>query len=142
MTSWAILTVRAHPLQKIRRGRHGDQGSDQQSRLRGKLLRLHRVYNLYDSARVLVTLYDKSDFAITFVIQGKEFAIIVMPDEIIKNAVKKAQEKSGNKDKPDDLKVRTEEGKILDQNKSFSDQGITNPTKLFLDKGPGRGGRR
>lgn len=79
-------------------------------------------------------------FTVTFVIQGKEFQVEVNPNQPIKAGVVKALQDSGNQGNPDEFQIRTEDGKQLDQNKSFEEQGITGPTKLFLSKGPGRGG--
>ena len=79
-------------------------------------------------------------FTITFVIQGESFDVEVNPNQPIKAGVVKALQQSGNQGNPDEWKVRTEDGKQLDLNKSFEDQGITSPTKLLLNKGPGRGG--
>ncbi len=80
------------------------------------------------------------NFTITFVIQGKDFPVNVNPNQPVKAGVVKALQDSGNPGSPDDWQVRTEDGKQLDLNKSFEEQGITGPTKLFLSKGPGRGG--
>lgn len=79
-------------------------------------------------------------FTVTFVIQGKEFPVEVNPNQPVKVGVVKALHDSGNQGNPDEWQVRTEDGKMLDQNKSFEEQEITGPTKLFLSKGPGRGG--
>lgn len=79
-------------------------------------------------------------FIITFVIQGKEFPVEVNPNQPVKAGVVKALQDSGNQGNPNEWQVRTEGGAQLDMNKSFADQGITSPTKLFLSKGPGRGG--
>jgi hypothetical protein len=80
------------------------------------------------------------NFTITFVIQGNEFPVEVNPNQKIKAAVAKALGQSGSGGNPDEWQVRTEEGKQLDINKSFEEEGIAGPTKLFLSKGPGRGG--
>lgn len=80
------------------------------------------------------------NFTVTFVIQGQDFTVEVNPNQPIKTGIVKALQQSGNQGNPDEWKARTEDGKVLDINKSFSDQGITGPTKLFLNKGPGRGG--
>ncbi|MBI1663938.1 MAG: DUF2604 domain-containing protein [Nitrosopumilus sp.] len=79
-------------------------------------------------------------FIVTFVIQGKEFPVEVNPNQPVKAGVVKALQDSGNQGNPNEWQVRTEGGAQLDMNKSFADQGITSPTKLFLSKGPGRGG--
>ena len=80
------------------------------------------------------------NFKVTFVIQGDNFDVDVNPNQPIKAGVVKALQKAGISGNPDEYKVRTEGGTVLDMNKSFEDQGITSPTKLFLTKGPGRGG--
>ncbi len=79
-------------------------------------------------------------FKVTFVIQGENFDVDVNPNQSLKAGVVKALQKSGNPGNPDEWKVRTEGGTVLDMNKSFEEQGITSPTKLLLNKGPGRGG--
>lgn len=80
------------------------------------------------------------NFKVTFVIQGESFDVDVNPNQPIKAGVVKALQKAGSSSNPDEWKVRTEGGKVLDMNKSFEEQGITGPTKLILTKGPGRGG--
>lgn len=80
------------------------------------------------------------NFIVTFVIQGKSFPVNVNPNPPLSAAVHKALVDSGNQGSPDGWQVRTENGQLLDMTKSFQSQGITSPTKLFLSKGPGRGG--
>ena len=80
------------------------------------------------------------NFKITFVIQGDSFDVDVNPNQPIKAGVVKALQKAGISGSPDEWKVRKDDGTILDINKSFAEQGITSPTKLLLNKGPGRGG--
>jgi hypothetical protein len=79
-------------------------------------------------------------FTVIFVIQGKEFPIEVNPNQAIISAVAKVLAQSGNPGSTNEWKVRTEDGRILDTSKSFKDEHITGPTKLFLNKGTGRGG--
>ena len=76
----------------------------------------------------------------TFVIQGQEFPVEINPNQLVKEGVEKALQQSGNSGNPNEWKVRTESGRELYTDKSFEEQGITKPTKLFLNKGPGRGG--
>lgn len=83
---------------------------------------------------------ENPNFTVTFVIQGKPFPVEVNPNQPIKAGIVKALQQSGNTGNPDEWKARTEDGKVLDINKSFEEQGITGPTKILLNKGPGRGG--
>lgn len=80
------------------------------------------------------------NFTVTFVIQGQEFLIQVNPHQVIKAAVEKALAQSGNQGSTDGWQLRTADGRQLDINKKFQEEGITQPAKLFLSKGPGRGG--
>lgn len=82
------------------------------------------------------------NFTVTFVIQGQSFDVDVNPNQPVKAGVVKALQQAGVPGQPNEWTVRTESGQQLDQNKSFEDQGITSPTKLLLNKGPGRGGLR
>jgi len=77
---------------------------------------------------------------IIFVINGQEFPVDVNLNQAIQAAVVKALQNAGIHS-PQGWEVRTENGIQLDLTKSFMDQGITSPTKLFLSKGAGRGGK-
>ncbi len=79
-------------------------------------------------------------FTVTFVIQGKEFPVNVNKKQVIKGAVERALAASGNPGSTDGWQLRTADGRQLNLSKSFEDEGITESTKLFLSKGPGRGG--
>lgn len=79
-------------------------------------------------------------FTVTFVIQGKEFPVDVNPKQAIKSGVERALKDSGNQGSTEGWQLRTADGRQLDISKSFEAEGITAPTKLFLNKGPGRGG--
>ncbi len=78
---------------------------------------------------------------IVFVIQGKEYPVEVNIKEAIKAAVHKVLKQAGQQGTHEGWELRKEDGKIIDMNASFEDQGITVPTKLFLSKGAGRGGK-
>ena len=80
------------------------------------------------------------NFIVTFVIQGKSFDVEIDPNQIIKDGIEKALQKAGISGNPDEWKAHTESGQQLDTNQNYEKQGITGPTKLFLTKGPGRGG--
>ena len=75
-----------------------------------------------------------------FVIQGKEFRVNVDSGDLVKDDIRKALEESGNAGDVDGWTARTESGEILDGSKTLPGQGVAEPTKIFLNKGPGRGG--
>lgn len=75
-----------------------------------------------------------------FVIQGKEFKVSVDSDDPVNDDIKKALKESGNGDSTEGWTARTGSGEILDGAKTLSEQGVTGPTTIFLNKGPGRGG--
>ena len=75
-----------------------------------------------------------------FIIQGKEFRVNIDTSDLVKDDIRKALKESGDEGGADGWTARTESGEILDGSKTLSEQGITKPTKIFLNKGPGRGG--
>ena len=79
---------------------------------------------------------------ITFVIQGKEVSFDVNTKQAIRGAVERALADFGSPGSIDGWQLRTAEGSQLDMSKHFEDEGITQPIKLFLSKGPGRGGNK
>lgn len=79
-------------------------------------------------------------FEIIFVINGQEYPFDVNPNQAIKAGMVKALKDAGIKS-PEGWEIRTEAGEKLNTSDSFKDQGIIKPTKLFLSKGAGRGGR-
>lgn len=79
-------------------------------------------------------------YTVIFVIQGKEFPVDVNPNRTIKGAVEHTLAEAGNPGSIEGWQLRTDDGRQLDLMKSFEDEGIIEPTKLFLSKGPGRGG--
>ncbi len=80
------------------------------------------------------------NFEIVFVIQGKEFLVVVNINQSIKAGVHKALKQANQSGSLEGWELRTESGKKLDLNSSYKDQEITSQTKLFLSKGAGRGG--
>lgn len=80
------------------------------------------------------------NFTVIFVIQGQGFSVEVDPKQQVIGGVVKALQQSGNSSDANEWKVRTESGQELFTDKSFEEQEIKSATKLFLNKGPGRGG--
>ena len=80
------------------------------------------------------------NFTAIFVIQGQEFPVEIDPKQQVIEGVVKALQQSGNSGDAKEWKVRTESGHELYTDKSFEEQEIKSSTKLFLNKGPGRGG--
>ena len=80
------------------------------------------------------------NFAVTFVIQGQEFPVEINPIQPVREGVVKALQQSGNSSNPNEWKIRTESGHEVYADKSFEEQEIKDSIKLFLNKGPGRGG--
>lgn len=64
----------------------------------------------------------------------------VNANQAIRGAVQQALNESGNQGSTDGWQLRTEDGRLLDMQKSFQDEGITSTVRLFLSKGAGRGG--
>lgn len=83
---------------------------------------------------------EEKKFDVIFVIQGKEFSININVNQKIKATVHKALQQAGVAGSTEGWELRTESGDIIDINASYKDQNITEPTKLFLSKGAGRGG--
>lgn len=82
-----------------------------------------------------------TDEIASFVIQGKTTNVNVNPNAPLSQDIQRALEQSGISGGDAGLwKVRTSEGTLLDNNRSLLDQGVGKSDKLFLDKGPGRGG--
>ena len=77
---------------------------------------------------------------ITFVVQGSEVVVDVDPSSPTGEDIRLALEKSGIGGGPGEWKARTAEGRILDNGRSLIDEGIGKQAKLYLNKGPGRGG--
>ena len=77
---------------------------------------------------------------ITFVVQGGEVDVDVDPSRPTGEDIRAALERSGIGGDPGEWKARTTEGRVLDNRKSLIEEGIDRPTKLYLNKGPGRGG--
>lgn len=77
---------------------------------------------------------------ITFVVQGAGVDVDVDPSRPAGEDVRAALEKSGIGGDPGEWKARTAEGRVLDNGKSLIEEGIDKPTRLYLNKGPGRGG--
>lgn len=76
-----------------------------------------------------------------FVIQGKTATTVVDPSAPLEQDIRKALEQSGIDGGDAGLwKARTSEGRLLDNGRSLSGQGLSKSDKIFLDKGPGRGG--
>lgn len=80
------------------------------------------------------------NFTVNFVIQGQEFPVEINPSQPVRDGAEKALQQSGSSSNPSEWKVRTEDGHEIYADKSFEEQEIKNFTKLFLNKGPGRGG--
>lgn len=79
--------------------------------------------------------------ATSFVIQGKTISTVVDPNAPLERDIRKALEQSGIDGGDAGLwKARTSEGRLLDNGRSLSGQGLGKSDKIFLDKGPGRGG--
>jgi len=83
---------------------------------------------------------DEKKIVITFVIQGKEFAIEVNINQSIKAGVHKALEQAGQSGSHKGWELRKEGGGLINMDSSWKEQNITSPIKLFLSKGAGRGG--
>ena len=81
-----------------------------------------------------------TSFTVIFVIQGQEFSVEINPIQPVIEGVVKALQQSSNSSDPNEWKIRTENGHEIYSDKSFEEQEIKDSTKLFLNKGPGRGG--
>lgn len=78
---------------------------------------------------------------VSFVIQGKTTDVSVNPNASVGEDIGRALEQSGIDSGDASLwNARTSDGTMLDNNQSLSEQGVGRSAKLFLDKGPGRGG--
>ncbi len=75
-----------------------------------------------------------------FVIQGKEFPVEVNINQSIKAGVHKALKQVEQQGSLEGWELRTESGNKIDMNSSWVDNNITEPNKLFLSRGAGRGG--
>ena len=79
-------------------------------------------------------------FEIIFVSQGIVFRVDVYINQSIKAGVHQALKQAGQQGSLEGWELRTESGKKIDLNSSWEDNNITEPNKLFLSKGAGRGG--
>lgn len=77
---------------------------------------------------------------VNFVIQGGEFRVDVGIDDPVDKDIKEALKEAKVGETSDGWTARTESGKTLDGAKTLKEQGVTKPDKIFLNKGPGRGG--
>lgn len=77
---------------------------------------------------------------VTFVIQGEEVNVEVDPSWPTGEDVRLALKESGIVGDPGEWKARTVDGRILDGGKSLIDEGVDRTTRLYLNRGPGRGG--
>lgn len=77
---------------------------------------------------------------IDFVIQGKEFKVDIGLDDPVDKDIKEALKEAKVGEGPDGWTARTDSGKTLDGARTLKEQGMTDPGKIFLNKGPGRGG--
>ena len=77
---------------------------------------------------------------ITFVVQGSEINVDVDLSRPTGEGIRAALKELGIGDSSGEWKARTTDGRILDNNKSLIEEGIDKRTKLYLNKGPGRGG--
>ena len=80
------------------------------------------------------------NFTVIFVIQGQEFPVEINPIQLVREGVVKALQQSSNSSDPNEWKIRTAKGYEIYADKSFEEQEIKESVKLFLNKGPGRGG--
>ena len=79
-------------------------------------------------------------FRVIFVIQGKEFPVEINPIQPVREGVVKTLQQLSISSDPNEWKIRTESGNEIYADKSFDEQEIKDSSKLFLNKGPGRGG--
>lgn len=77
---------------------------------------------------------------ITFVIQGVEVNVEVDPSGSTSEDIRLALKEAGIGGEPGEWKARTADGRILDGDKSLIDERVDKPARLYLNKGPGRGG--
>ena len=79
---------------------------------------------------------------VVFVILGKEFPLRLNPHRKIKGAVEEILAKSQNVGQPiSNWELRTHDGRLLDMEKSFLEEGIDKDIKLYLSVKVGRGGK-
>jgi len=78
---------------------------------------------------------------VTFIIQGKPITEKFNPNRKLKGAVQEALAKTGNTGQPfSKWQLRTEDGRLLDMEKSFKEENISSGSKLFLSLQAGKGG--
>lgn len=78
---------------------------------------------------------------VTFVIQGEPITEKFNPNRKLKGAVQEVLAKTGNTGQPvSKWQLRTEDGRLLDMEKSFNEEHISSGSKLFLSLQAGRGG--
>jgi len=78
---------------------------------------------------------------VTCVIQGKPITEKFNPNRKLKGAVQEVLAKTGNTGQPfSGWQLRTEDGRLLDMEKSFKEENILSGSKLFLSLQVGKGG--
>ena len=77
---------------------------------------------------------------VTFVVQGGDVRVDVDPSRPTREDVELALKKAGVGEGVGDWKARTVDGRILDGGKSLDEEGIGRGAKIYLNRGPGRGG--
>ena len=77
---------------------------------------------------------------IAFVIQGEEVNVEVDLSRPAGEDVRMALEKAGIGGDHGEWRARTVDGRTLDGGRSLIDGGVDGPTRLYLNRGPGRGG--
>lgn len=77
---------------------------------------------------------------VTFVVQGDDVRVDVDPSRPTREDVELALKKAGVKGDAGEWKARTVDGRALDGGKSLVEEGIGGNAKIYLNRGPGRGG--
>ena len=78
---------------------------------------------------------------VTVVVSGQPERLRVQEHEHLEHLVREALKRSGSQGQPpSDWELRTEDGRLLDQNQTVAQAGIVNGQTLFLSPKTGAGG--
>jgi hypothetical protein len=83
----------------------------------------------------------RNEIEITIVVSGQPERLKAHPHEELEHLVKEALKRSGNEGQPpSEWELRTEDGRLLDQEQTVAHAGIVNGQTLFLSPKAGAGG--
>ena len=83
----------------------------------------------------------RNEIEITIVVSGQPERLKINEHQRLEHLVREALARSGNEGQlPSDWELRTEDGKLLDQEQTVAHAGIVNGQTLFLSPKTGAGG--